>query len=47
MSVSMIYTGVITGSLLALGLKFAGTHHHDVKNMIIEELHKMFRLKIA
>ena len=38
MSVSMIYTGVITGSLLALGLKFAGTHHKDIKNLIINEL---------
>lgn len=31
MSVSMIYTGMIAGALLSIGIKYAGSHNPEIK----------------
>lgn len=47
MSVAQIYTSVITGCLLALGIKFAGTHDLSIKKLILDELDNLLKLKIS
>jgi anaphase-promoting complex subunit 1 len=47
MSVSMIFTGIISGCLLALGVKFAGTQDEDLKKMMLEELDAMMKLRVT
>jgi hypothetical protein len=32
----MIYTGMIAGALLAMGIKYAGTHDLELKQLMIK-----------
>lgn len=47
MTVSQVYTSTLAGSLLALGVKYAGTHDENIKNLILKELDDLSRLKIT
>ncbi|CAD8214154.1 unnamed protein product [Paramecium pentaurelia] len=47
MSVSMIYTGMISGALLAMGIKYAGTHDQQIKQLMIKQIEFLVKLRIS
>lgn len=47
MSVAMIYTGVVVGCLLAIGVKYAGTHDQQLKQLMLQELEILMKVKIS
>ena len=47
MTVSQVYSSTIAGCLLALGIKFAGTHDKPIKVLLLQELDDLSRVKIT